>query len=198
MENKGIYGLTPFSVESELSIVGPTLLILPLEVHNPGPKSGSGLLSWRRVVMKRMLRVAQAKCPLGGFFSVLLIFSLPHEARAHASLVRAQPAPGAVVQSPTQIDLWFNERLEDGFNSVAIMRAEEMASKTAQQSNLARRQPVVDPRDRAHLTLQVGSLPAGNYVAEWRVLSRDGHTATGQFPFQVVESHRQSPSRRTD
>jgi methionine-rich copper-binding protein CopC len=140
--------------------------------------------------MKRMLRFARAKCPVVGIVSVLLVLNLPQEVRAHASLVRSQPAPGAVVQSPTQIDLWFNELLEDGFNSVAIIRAEELTSNAAQQqTNLARKQPFVDPRDRAHLTLQVGSLLAGNYVAEWRVLSRDGHTATGRFRFQVVGSH---------
>ncbi|MDB6110338.1 MAG: yobA [Pedosphaera sp.] len=119
---------------------------------------------------------------------LILAVGLPHEARAHASLVRAQPAPGSTVRAPAQIDLWFNELLEDGFNSVAVIPTEELNLNPGEQFNLALGAPTVDPQDHTHLRVQVAPMPAGDYLVEWRVLSRDGHSATGRFSFRVVGS----------
>ena len=101
---------------------------------------------------------------------------------------RAQPGPGAVVQAPIQINLWFNELLEEGFNSVAVIPREELNLKPGEQFNLIRGIPTVDPRDRTHLWTEVAPLPAGDYVVEWRVRSRDGHDVTGRFNFRVAGS----------
>jgi methionine-rich copper-binding protein CopC len=114
----------------------------------------------------------------------LCCFALIPEAGAHARLVRSVPAKGAEVSAtPDRIDLWFNELLDDGFNTVLVFPAAELASKL--HTSLVREKPVVDPKDRTHLSVKLPVLPAGEYVAEWRVLSRDGHSALGRFTFRI-------------
>jgi methionine-rich copper-binding protein CopC len=44
---------------------------------------------------------------------------------------------------------------------------------------------MVDPKDRTHLMVKVGALKPGDYVVDWRVLSRDGHSAPGRITFTV-------------
>jgi methionine-rich copper-binding protein CopC len=104
---------------------------------------------------------------------------------AHARLVRAVPAMGAEVSpAPKQIDLWFNELLEDGFNTATVFPAAEL-STAGKRTDLAKGKPTVDARDRTHLVVAVGALPPGEYIIEWRVLSRDGHSAPGRSTFRV-------------
>jgi methionine-rich copper-binding protein CopC len=107
---------------------------------------------------------------------------------AHARLLRAAPATGAEVSAaPKQVELWFNELLEDGFNTVTIFPSAEL-DKAGKHSNLTKGKPAVDPKDHTHLVVPVGSLPPGEYVIEWRVLSRDGHSAPGRSTFRVRAS----------
>ena len=54
-----------------------------------------------------------------------------------------------------------------------------------QRSNLARGAPTVDLDDRTRMVVPVQRLDPGHYAVEWRVLSRDGHSATGRFTFWV-------------
>ena len=115
----------------------------------------------------------------------LFCLALVPEAGAHARLVRSVPAKGAELSaSPDRIEMWFNELLDDGFNTVLVFPAAELASKL--RTNLVREKPVVDPKDRTHLIVKLPALPADEYVVEWRVLSRDGHSAPGRFTFRVV------------
>jgi methionine-rich copper-binding protein CopC len=106
-------------------------------------------------------------------------------AGAHARLLRSNPAKNAgVTQPPAQIDLWFNELLEDGFNTLEIFKSSELTSE--KRTNLAKGKPAVDPDDHTHLSIKTELLPPGEYVAEWRVLSRDGHSAPGRIVFRVT------------
>ena len=108
----------------------------------------------------------------------------PIEVAAHARLVRSSPAGQAqVAASPVSVELWFSELLEDAFNSVEIVRVAELATK--KRRNLARGAPTVDLDDRTHMVVPVQHLDPGHYAVEWRVLSRDGHSATGRFTFSV-------------
>ena len=81
------------------------------------------------------------------------------------------------------VEATFNELLEDGFNTVTVFPAGELASK--KRSNLTAGKPQVSPKDRTQLTVKLSPLPPGEYVVEWRVLSRDGHSAPGRFTFRV-------------
>ena len=119
------------------------------------------------------------------FLVLILALACAPAAWAHARLVRAEPAKGAEVSpAPKQIDLWFNELLEDGFNTLTVFPASELSS-TGKHTNLAKDKPVVDAKDHTHLTIILEPLPPGEYVIEWRVLSRDGHSAPGRSTFRV-------------
>jgi len=105
---------------------------------------------------------------------------------AHALLVKSNPANGSTIQAPKSIELWFNELLDDNFNKVEIFGAGDAKGK--ERKNLAKGKPQLSGKDRTHLTVEVGTLSPGDYVIEYRVLSRDGHSAPGRITFTVSES----------
>jgi methionine-rich copper-binding protein CopC len=120
------------------------------------------------------------------FTLILLLIGAPG-AWAHARLVRAEPKSGAeVARAPGQVELWFNELLEDGFNTVAVFPSADLTAE--KKANFVKGKPVVDPRDHTHLIIQLAPLRPGEYIIEWRVLSRDGHSAPGRSKFIVRAS----------
>jgi methionine-rich copper-binding protein CopC len=124
---------------------------------------------------------------LVALFCVGLALGQPRAAQAHARLVRSSPANKAEVSlAPENIELWFNELLDDGFNSVEVFAAAEPDAK--QRTNLVKGKAKLDPKDRTHLTVPTARLSPGEYTVEWRVLSRDGHSAPGRFTFRVLVS----------
>jgi len=119
---------------------------------------------------------------LAGGLTLLVLSPLP--VHAHARLVRSSPASRAQVEEPPErIELWFSELLENGFNSVEVVRTGELT--VPHRMNLAQGASTVDPDDRTHLVVPVPRLASGSYAVEWRVLSRDGHSATGRFTFKI-------------
>lgn len=108
----------------------------------------------------------------------------PASVSAHARLVRSEPANEEVLPSPpTVIRLWFNENLDRGFHSIEVFAASELKGK--KRTNLVSGPPEVNPSDRTELRAVVSGLTVGRYVVEYRVLSRDGHTAPGRLTFEV-------------
>jgi len=120
--------------------------------------------------------------------TAILLFMLgTSTALAHAQLIKSNPPDKAELkQAPTRVELWFNELLDNGFNSVEVISAADLSSKN--HTNLAKGPPKVDPADRTHLTVEVSVLKPGKYVVQYRVLSRDGHTAPGRMTFRVLHS----------
>ena len=114
----------------------------------------------------------------------IALAAAPMEALAHARMIRSSPTAGGVTQPPGQVELWFNELLDDGFNSIIVYPAAEASAKT--HTSLTQGEAKVDPKDKTHLTVAVKPLPPGEYMAEWRVLSLDGHSAPGRFKFRVI------------
>ena len=115
---------------------------------------------------------------------VACCFCASYDAQGHARVVKAQPADKSeLTTSPHQIELWFNELLDEGFNSVEVFSARDLRAKL--RTNFAGGEPKVDAKDRTHLSIPLKMLPAGEYVVEWRVLSRDGHSAPGRLTFRV-------------
>ena len=116
--------------------------------------------------------------------TLLLALAAAPCAWAHARLVRADPKSGAELPvSPKRIELWFNELLEDGFNTVKIFPAADVAAE--KKRNFTKDKPQVDRADRTHVIVELTPLPPGEYIIEWRVLSRDGHSAPGRSTFRV-------------
>jgi len=112
---------------------------------------------------------------------------LPVIAYAHARLIKSDPTDrAALLKAPAEIQVWFNELLEDGFNTVALFPTQQL--KAASRTNLIEGKPKLDGKDRNHVSAKVKPLPPGDYTVEWRVLSRDGHSAPGRFVFSVLPS----------
>src|SRR5215470_1573759 len=92
---------------------------------------------------------------LAGGLTLLVLSSLP--VHAHARLVRSSPASRAQVEEPPErIELWFSELLENGFNSVEVVRTGELT--VPHRMNLAQGASTVDPDDRTHLVVPVPRL----------------------------------------
>ena len=105
-------------------------------------------------------------------------FLVPPKALAHAKLIRARPnAFETLAETPASVELWFNERLEDEFNSIEVTDA----NGRRVENGVAQ----VNPQDRTNLVMRLGNLSSGSYVIRWRILSLDGHPARGRFIFSV-------------
>lgn len=109
---------------------------------------------------------------------------MPCAAHAHARVLRSNPAKDAtLMQPPARVDIWFDELLDDGFNSIEVFAAGDVDA--AKRTGLQTGAVVLDEKDRTHLSVGLPPLPPGEYAVEWRVLSRDGHSAPGRFRFRV-------------
>ncbi len=98
---------------------------------------------------------------------------------AHAFLERAEPRVGSTVRTPpTQVKLWFTERLEPAFSRVQVLDA---AGRRVDRADGA-----VDPENQALLRVSLGELPPGAYRVVWRVVSVDTHVTEGAFTFKVA------------
>jgi len=99
----------------------------------------------------------------------------PPAAWAHARLVSASPSDGAVLPTaPRQVTIRFDEPVR-------------ALSGTTVVANSGKR-PVVAGKPRTHgrvLAIPLRKLGDGDYTVRWRVLSDDGHTVQGVFPFAV-------------
>lgn len=123
----------------------------------------------------------------GGIVAILFFLMGTFSSWAHAQLIKSDPRDKAELkESPAQVDLWFNELLDDSFNSIEIIPAAEVSAP--KHSNFAKGKPKVDAADRTHLSVSVIPLKPGKYVIQYRVLSRDGHTAPGRITFQIRET----------
>ena len=125
----------------------------------------------------------------GGMLALTVLLTVlgADRALAHAQLIKSNPADKAELQqAPTRVDLWFNELLDEGFNSVEIIPAAELSAR--KHSNLAKGQTKVDTSDRTHLWVNLLALKPGKYFVQYRVLSRDGHTAPGRISFELLKA----------
>lgn len=116
--------------------------------------------------------------------TLLLTLAIAPGAWAHARLLRSLPkAESELSTAPKRVELWFNELLEEGFHTVTVFPASDLVVEKKQ--NFVKGKPHVDPADRTHMVIDLASLPPGDYIIEWRVLSRDGHSAPGRATFRV-------------
>jgi len=109
------------------------------------------------------------------FVLVLLVLLAPHrQACAHASLVKAEPADGAVVaQAPPALKLTFNEPVAPLVMRLIGPGGELIALGHAVAENT---------------TVTIATLLAlrrGTHVLSWRVISADGHPVAGALIFSI-------------
>lgn len=113
-----------------------------------------------------------------------LLLMATAQAGGHARLLKSAPADKSVVkEAPARVELWFNELLDASFNHVEVYSSSEVRQK--QRKSLVKGKPQVDAKDRTHIVVELEPLGPGEYYVEYRVLSRDGHTAPGRFSFRV-------------
>ncbi len=99
-------------------------------------------------------------------------------ALAHSMLVKAEPPRRAVLtQSPTQVQLWFNEEIEGDYASLVVLDAEKHP--------VTEIKPQLAPNDRKSIVLPLPELSPGKYSVKFRVLSVDGHVVESYFDFSV-------------
>jgi methionine-rich copper-binding protein CopC len=116
--------------------------------------------------------------------TALLAFVQGPDAQAHARLLRANPTDQSETSAPPhRVELWFDELLESGFAMLEVFPASQLQSR--QHTNLLSNAASLDAKDRTHLIAPLPPLPPGQYVVQWRVLSRDGHSAPGRLSFRI-------------
>ena len=108
----------------------------------------------------------------------LLVLALLGSAPAHSLLLESSPAAGATLgESPLQVSLRFNNRIEKKLSTVRVV----------DERGVRRLVTVLvgdGPADR--LTATLPSLAPGAWRVEWQVLSTDGHIVSGGFSFRVA------------
>lgn len=96
-------------------------------------------------------------------------------AAAHSELRRSVPAAGAVLdRAPERIELHFSERVQ--LTALRLRRAD------GTEIALPRR-PIRPERTEV---IALPPLEPGEYRAEWRIISADGHPVGGVIPFRVT------------
>jgi methionine-rich copper-binding protein CopC len=97
--------------------------------------------------------------------------------RAHALLEHAVPAVGATVaSSPASVEITFSEDVEPAFSSIEV--TDSAGAKVESTGKLEHPKAAV-------LALPLPSLPPGQYVVHWKVVSVDTHTTEGTFRFRI-------------
>ena len=118
----------------------------------------------RAVVVHRILKLA----PL-----IAAIAAQP--AAAHSELRGSVPAVGAVLDcAPDKIELQFNEGV--------LLTALRLHRMDGAEIELPRRAI----REATLATIDLPPLEPGEFRAEWRIISPDGHDVGGAIPFSVL------------
>lgn len=103
-------------------------------------------------------------------------------ALAHARFVRADPAPGAVLQTPPRIvRVVFNAELSAQGSTLAVWDAR------GHRVDDGRGGLDLQDLDRRTLTARLHPIGPGRYTVRWQARSaEDGHTTRGQYTFLVT------------
>jgi methionine-rich copper-binding protein CopC len=114
-------------------------------------------------------------------FCIALVW--PSTVLSHASLVKSVPARRArIFTAPSQIQLWFSERLEARFSSLRVI---DSGGNRVDLDNVA-----VDSNDSKRISVGVKPLVPGQYKIRFRVLSVDGHVVEDEVPFTIRDRQR--------
>ena len=105
----------------------------------------------------------------------LLLWLVTGEASAHAFLDHAEPRVGnTVATAPRDVTLWFTQKLEPAFSSIAVTNSAGQRVDTG-KARVSGNQ----------MSVSLRSGGAGTYRVNWHVLSVDTHRTDGNFTFRV-------------
>jgi methionine-rich copper-binding protein CopC len=112
---------------------------------------------------------------------LIMVFALGvpvTSAFAHSMLVKAEPPRRAVLtKAPSQVRLWFNEKIEGDYASLVVLDAKKQPISDVK--------PTLAPDDQKSIVLPLPELAPGKYSVKFRVLSVDGHVVESSFDFTV-------------
>jgi copper transport protein len=111
--------------------------------------------------------------------ALLLITMAPAPAYAHASLVRSDPAPDALLPgAPGHIHLWFSEDVNPLASRIIVWDRNRVPETVGGAS--------VVPGHQQELVVRLKRLRPGSYLVLWTSVSADdGHLVRGYFSFSV-------------
>jgi methionine-rich copper-binding protein CopC len=131
----------------------------------------------RRPRTQRAQSETAKRLPIARLTVIALLFTAT-SAWAHAFLDHAEPTVGSTVDTPpTEIRIWFTERLEPAFSQIQLF---DHRGKPVTQNHAT-----VDSADPSLLRLAVPALTPGVYKVTWKVMSVDTHMTVGNFAFTV-------------
>lgn len=114
----------------------------------------------------------------GAFIALIGVLATGAVAWAHADLQRSTPSADATLgAAPSEVSLWFSERLELAFSSIAVTNAGGQ--------RMDREDERIGDDDPGQLTVSLIPLGPGVYTVTWQVLSVDSHRISGEFSFTV-------------
>ncbi|MFW6174409.1 MAG: copper resistance protein CopC [Chloroflexota bacterium] len=138
------------------------------------------------VAIKSALRLTRGPRVAGPLLVAVLVASLVFlvpagNARAHANLSRANPAPNSQLdQAPQQVVAWFSEPLEPELTEIHVLDA---SGERVGRGDLTHRG---SPPKAAAVSLP--ELENGTYTVSWKNVSTvDGHRIRGSFLFSIGE-----------
>lgn len=126
---------------------------------------------------QRHTRSGRARAGFAALVTAAALTLMPvSPATAHNVLVGTTPEDGSAVDAqPGIVELVFDDTVQDQFNQVAVLDAEENTYQTGD--------PAVDENV---VTQAVDDLPDGDYTVSYRVVSADGHPVSGTFEFTMA------------
>ena len=116
-------------------------------------------------------------CRIAALAALAWVVLAVSPARAHAIIVEATPAVGAVLHAGgIDVRLRFNSRIDRHRSRLTVL------------DGIGRETPVtIDENTPADVvTAHISDLPAGDYRLRWQVLALDGHITRGDIPFTVA------------
>ncbi len=107
------------------------------------------------------------------------VFASP--ARAHSDLLSSDPESGLTLADVSTVTLTFVDEIVPEYTTLSLI--------DANGNVFALQQPMFDARN-TQLTVDIesGSLPDGNYLVGYYIVSIDGHPIEGSIEFAIAES----------
>lgn len=97
---------------------------------------------------------------------------------AHATLVKSDPPRRASLSSPPkQVQLWFNEKIEGSYASVALL--------DSKKRSITENNPEIVLDDPKSVILNIPQIEPGQYTVQYRVMSVDGHVIESSYVFSI-------------
>ena len=119
-----------------------------------------------------------AACARGLFLALVAWVLGVGLALGHSGLQRAEPpADSKLSRPPSEIKLYFTERLEPAYSTVRV--------KDEHGAQVDREDSHVDASNPLLLRATLLPLEHGAYTVIWRVLSIDGNVTEGRYTFRV-------------